>query len=103
VLYSPPDGYLDLVWQHEISGAVAIWTMEGTTMKGGRDVLWVSSWKIRAVGDLTHDSALDFVVQRETTGEYRVIQYNPGVLSGASLPTTTEWYVDPNWRIVGPR
>lgn len=102
-LFSPPDGRLDLVWQHEVDGRVAIWTMEGTTMTGGRDIQWFTPWRIEAVGDLTRDGALDFVVRDRTTGELRYIRYDPRVLTGSTIHAMTPAFVDPAWRIVAPR
>jgi hypothetical protein len=102
-LFSPPDGQLDLVWQHDTDARVAIWTMQGMVMTGGRDVQWFPPWRIEGIGDLTGDNELDFIVRDPLTGELRLIRYNPRVLTGSTIHAITPPLVPPSWRIVAPR
>jgi len=102
--FSPRDGRLDLVWQSAGDARVAIWTMNGTTVMGGREIQWYEGWKVRAVADLTGDGDLDFVVQHDSTEELGFIRYNPLVPTGSSIHRLIPASVDDvDWRIVGPR
>ena len=61
------DGKADFVWQHQSSGWLAVWSMDGVDVLSTRflSVDWISdfNWHIRGVGDVDGDSHADIIWQ----------------------------------------
>ena len=99
------DGHPDLVWQHQASGQVSAWLMNGTTMQVGQ-LLTPSAvadlgWKIRAIADLNGDGMSDLIWQHQTQGLISTWLMN-GTTMVAGILLTPSRVADTNWQIVGP-
>jgi hypothetical protein len=100
------DGHSDLLWQHQTSGLISVWHMNGLRMVDGvvlsPDPFPDPNLKLRAVGDIDGDQWPDLVWQNQATGFLSAwlmhdLQRQDEVrLSPNSVPDT-------NWRIVGMR
>ena len=97
------DGWPDLVWQHEGDGRVAVWLMQGTTLRNGRllemPVVPDPNWRIVAIADMNGDATSDLVWQNGSTGLLATwlmngLNYVDGVLLS---PSSVD---DTNWRLV---
>jgi hypothetical protein len=97
------DAQPDIVWQHEIEGWLAVWTMNGTRRE---DVLFLdpprftdAKWRVRAVADMNGDTRPDLVLQHPEAGWVGVWNLNGRQLVDGrlfSVPAT-----DSAWQIVG--
>jgi len=100
------DGRTDLVWQHQPSGIVAAWMMNGTTLVETRSLTpndpGDANWKVRAVMDLNRDGNLDLIWQHQTDGWLNVWFMN-GTTRQENRALTPDRLADPKWKIVGPK
>jgi hypothetical protein len=94
------DGSTDLIWQHA-NGAVAVWYMNGATVRAGELITQLSDvhWRVVGAADFNGDGRIDLVWRHRTNGQVGVWLMNnrtliDGVLVNVSVP-------DPNWEIVG--
>ena len=92
-----------MYWQHQVTGAVAIWYMSGPTLTKAEALSGSVSdpqWKVRAVADLDRDGFPDLIWQHAGTGHLAVwfTAYaqvrRAHALSPGQVP-------DVNWRIAG--
>ena len=99
---SNADGHLDLLWQHEIDGRLAVWTMNGITQLTGEVLAQVSdtSWKVAGTGDLDADGHHDLVWQNIADGRVAAWLMNGTVLKEAT-PLSIPQVFDLTWRIAG--
>ena len=101
------DGHADLLWQHQTTGQISAWFMNGTVLGSG--VLMSpgqvadTNWKIRAVVDINNDRRLDLVWQNRATGLLSIWLMNGIVRIGDGLRLNPASVSDTNWQIVGPR
>ena len=94
------DGHPDLVWQHQTTGQVSVWLMNGTMMTAGFVIGQVAdlNWKIAGVGDLNHDGHPDLVWRHQTTGQVSTWLMNgTRMVSGVLL--TPGVVSDLNWKL----
>jgi hypothetical protein len=99
------DGHPDLVWQHQTSGQVSAWLMNGTQMQVGQ-LLTPSAvadlrWKIRAIADVNGDGMADLIWQHQTQGLISTWLMNRTTMVAGILLTPSQ-VADTNWQIVGP-
>lgn len=70
------DGYADLYWQHQTSGALSVWYMRENQLLGGELLSPASvpdtNWKVRSVADVDRDGQPDLVWQHAATGHVAV-------------------------------
>jgi hypothetical protein len=96
------DGTLDLVWQHDGDGSVAVWKMDGLSMTDSRStsVARVSDtdWKIVAAQDFNADGKPDLVWHHRTLG-YVALWYMDGVNVVASELFSPGRVHDTNWMV----
>jgi hypothetical protein len=98
------DGHTDLYWQHQTTGALAIWYMV-ETIRVGTDSLVPGSvpdtaWKVRAVTDLDVDGHPDLIWQHVGNGQVAVwFMTGQRVRSGELL--VPGQVSDLGWKIVG--
>ena len=63
------DGYPDLLWRHDVTGAFGVWLMQGTDLKArvmlNPTGIADTSWKIFGVGDFDGDGHPDLVWRNE--------------------------------------
>ena len=92
---------MDLLWQHQGNGQIAIWFMNGASVSGGvvfgreTDL----NWKIVATGDFNSDGMADLVWQHRTTGQMGVWFMNGAAPKSTTLFTPFQ-VTDTNWKIV---
>jgi phospholipase D-like protein/VCBS repeat protein len=96
------DGWLDLIWQHETNGSVAVWLMTGTQLRDGRlttpGVVSDTNWRIVGAGDVNGDGHADLVWQHQTNGLISAWLMNgtvclDGVLLSPGQVTDTNWKI----------
>ena len=98
------DGYDDLYWQHQATGALAIWLMRDAMVLSGDSMSPASvpdtNWKVRTVVDLDRDGHPDLIWQHRLTGQIAVWYMSEGTLRSGELlgPGAVP---DTNWTIVG--
>ena len=97
------DGLSDLVWQHQTTGALALWTLRGHTVTS--TALFDSAagipdttWKIGGTGDLSGDGYADLVWQR-TDGTLAVWYMRGTAQVGSALLSIAN--AGPNWKVRG--
>jgi hypothetical protein len=99
------DGSPDLLWEHQTSGGLVVWFMNGTSLVSAS---WLSpsgstdlNWKVAVVADFDADGKPDLLWQNKVTGGLIVWFMN------ASLTMTrAEWLTpsnasSPSWKVIG--
>jgi hypothetical protein len=98
------DGKPDLVWQHQTTGQIGVWYMNGTTLIQAPfftpNQVSDTSWKIVGIRDFNSDNKPDLVWQNEVNGYIGVWFMNGVTMTEAPLFTPNQ-ASDTNWRIVG--
>lgn len=98
------DSKPDLVWQHQITGQIGVWFLNGTTQSSWSyftpGAIADASWKIVAADDFNSDSKPDLVWQHQTTGQIVVWFMNGISLTGFNFFNPPQ-VPDTNWRITG--
>jgi hypothetical protein len=96
------DGKMDLVWQHDTTGQISAWFMDGINMIGSAtfpaqapDV----GWKLVGTGDFNRDGKTDLVWQHMVTGQIGVRLMN-GVNLVSDLFFSPSSVGDTAWKIV---
>lgn len=98
------DGQADLLWQHQLSGKLVVWSMNGLVRLGGAFLnpsqMTDLNWQPVAVGDFNADSKADVVWRHALSGRVAVWLMN-GLdrLTGAF--TDPSIVADSQWRIRG--
>ena len=100
------DGWVDLVWRHYRTGALATWLMSDTDVVATLPLTPASnvdvSWAIVGVADMNRDGFNDLVWQNHANGRLGVWYMN-GLSAVSTVLMTPHAVSDPNWRIVGVR
>jgi hypothetical protein len=94
------DGKVDILWQHDTTGANIVWFMNGTTFSSYQYVLNAGdvNWKIAGTGDFNGDGKVDILWRHATSGANAVWYMNGSTYSSyAYLPGEA----DLNWKVVG--
>jgi hypothetical protein len=101
------DGNADLVWQHQTSGLISAWLMNGMNMTSGvllsPGQVTDTNWKIRTVVDLNGDGRLDLIWQNQATGLLSAWLMNGLSRLGDGLRLFPAEVGDTSWQIVGPK
>ena len=96
------DGNFDLVWQHQATGAIALWRMLGTTMQSGDPFspgqVMDTNWKIVGTGDFNGDGHPDLLWHHQTQGLLALWVMN-GLNQVSATALTPDRVTDTNWRI----
>ena len=97
------DGRRDILWQHENSGLLAIWLMNGSVLLDGAMVNPSSpgdvNWRVAAVGDLDGDGGPDIVFRHRVSDDMGVWFLNGFNLREGSMLSPSR-VVDRKWRIM---
>jgi hypothetical protein len=98
------DGYADLYWQHQTSGALSVWYMRENRLLSG-DLLSPSAvpdtdWKVRSVADMDRDGHPDLIWQNVSTGLVSVWFMNGRTLRSGDVIGPGP-VADTQWTIVG--
>ena len=71
------DGKPDILWQHQTTGALSVWLMNGTSLASlatvTPGVVSDTNWKIVGIGDFNGDGKPDILWQHQTTGALSVV------------------------------
>jgi subtilisin family serine protease len=96
------DSRLDLLWQHQGDGRIAVWLMNGLTQIAGTALspaqVTDTAWKIAGTGDLDGDGASDLVWQNVADGRVSAWLMNGTTLREGALLSTPQ-VPDTQWRI----
>ena len=98
------DGHPDILWQHQTTGSLSAWLMNGTSLAAlatvTPGVVSDTNWNIAGIGDFNNDGHPDIFWQHQTTGTLSAWLMNGTSL--AALATVTPGVVsDTNWKIAG--
>ena len=100
------DGQSDPLWQHQISGLISVWHMNGLSRADGMvlspDEFPDTDLKLRAVGDVNGDHWPDLVWQNQVTGLLSA-WFMRDVQRLGEVLLSPDHVADTNWRIVGIR
>ena len=100
------DGHSDLLWQHQSSGLVSVWHMNGLSRVDGvllsPGQVADTNLKIRAVGNVDGDEWPDLVWQNQATGLLSAWLMNDSQRV-SEVPLSPDRVPDTNWRVVGIR
>ena len=98
------DGPADVVWQHEMTGQLAVWYLSGTqvvaTLPLSIDRVEDTNWKIRAVGDANGDGFADLFWQHTTQG-WLAVWFMRGAEAIATESLSPARVPDTSWRVAG--
>ena len=98
------DGHNDLYWQHQTTGALAIWYMRDTQIVSTQmmtpGAVSDTNWQIRTVFDVDRDGQPDFIWQHRVSGHIAVWYMNGAAMRSSQLLGPGQ-VADPNWTIVG--
>ena len=96
------DGTLDLFWQHDTEGWVAVWQMNQLNLVQARlttpERVADTNWKIVGSGDFNGDSKPDLFWQHRTTGVMTVWYMDGATFVGAGLLSNNS-VSDADWQI----
>jgi VCBS repeat protein len=97
------DRHLDLLWQHQTDGRLAVWLMNGITQIAATPLtpaqVLDTSWKVVGTGDLDGDGSADVVWQNYADGRVAAWLMTGTVVREASLLSIPD-VADLGWRIV---
>jgi len=92
------DSKADLVWRNTTTGDLAIWLMDGLTLKQGKVIAARKdlAWQIVGLGDVDGDGKADLVWRNTTTGDLAI-----WLMDGLTLKQGQgiAWGVDLAWQI----
>lgn len=98
---------MDLVWQHETSGDLAWWKLDGYQQVSGAGLtpgnVSETNWKIRGTTDLDGDGQTDLLWQQVASGELSTWFMNGTTLRSGELLVPLAPVTDLLWRLVGPK
>lgn len=100
------DSKPDLLWQHQITGGLVTWIMDGTTRLSAR---WLTpsastdlNWKVVGSADFNFDGHQDLIWQNAISG-----QLIAWLMNGTTLATgqylSPSGVTDPSWKVVAIR
>jgi hypothetical protein len=93
------DGQNDLLWYNVTSGAVIVWSLNGTLFTGNYYLANAvnTDWVLRAVGEFYGNNTPDIVWQHLKTGQMYLWTWQ----NGALVPNTALQQVNPVWTVMG--
>jgi hypothetical protein len=96
-------GNTDILWRNKVSGAVAVWNMDGAG--GISNIKWISqgvdtNWEIVGTGDFNNDGKTDILWRNKVSGAVAV--WNMDGAGGISNIKFVSQGVDTSWKIVAP-
>jgi hypothetical protein len=98
------DGHSDLLWQHQVTGELYAWLLQGTVTTGGANLNPRScadtNWQIRALADIDADGKVDVLWRHQATGDLYVWFLDGAVTKSASYLTPRS-FADTQWQIRG--
>ena len=99
------DGRPDLLWQHQTTGTLTSWIMNGTTMTSAGTFSTTGpsdpNWKLKATADVNEDGSPDLIWHHAVTGHVAAWICNGRTVVETRLLTPNT--VSNVWRLVGAR
>jgi probable HAF family extracellular repeat protein len=104
------DGNADQLWRQSSTGALALWTMNGSTITsssaptfGGSAVSPDASWSVAGSGDFDGDGNADLLWRQGSTGSLVLWTMNGSTItsSGSVNSAGTPVNPDPSWSVAG--
>ena len=94
------DGEEDILWRHYVSGANAVWYMDGSTILGTAYLIKITdvNWQMAGTGDFNGDGSLDILWRHAGMGANAVWYMNGSTVIGLAYLTKI---ADTKWRIGG--
>jgi hypothetical protein len=93
------DGYLDILWRNDQSGALGIWRLLALSFAGAYQLPTAGvDWQVQSVTDFTSDRQPDLLWRNRVTGEVALWRMNGVALASSTVLTTVS---DVNWQIQG--
>ena len=98
------DGQNDLLWHHQGTGELYLWTMNGTTQTEGSYLgsgrVHDTQWQVRGLADFTGDGKNDVLWQHQGTGDLYLWAMNGMAQTGGAYLSPAR-VSDTQWRVVG--
>ena len=103
------NGDADILWRQDSSGSLAIWSMNGATVKSGANLLYQgnlinpdASWSIAGVGDFSGDGNADILWRQDSTGSLAMWLMNGSTVTSSSTPMFQGQAISPDasWKVV---
>lgn len=99
------DGHPDLLWQHDTSGQVAIWHMDGVNLASATlttpSTPSPQNWKLMGAGDFNSDGYPDFLWEHPTWGNVAIWYMNDALYTGMAYTSPYSYVSDINWKAAG--
>lgn len=88
----------DILWHHQQTGALRLWSMNGTDREAAIDIAGPADvrWKVIGTGDVDGDHDSDIWWRHDATGALIVWRMN-GAVFGEALTPSPAAMPDPNW------
>jgi len=81
------DGKADIVWRDTLTGQVAVWLMDGSTVLSSGIAGGVPlEWQIAGLGDVDGDGKSDIVWRNTSTGDTAIWFMNGGTITSTAFP-----------------
>jgi len=95
------DGLPDYLWQHQVTGDLYVWFMDGTTATGGVPLSGKGgpNWKIAGTGYFNIDRKPDILWHNQSTGDMLVWFMDGVTQAGESSLSPESSVADTNWKI----
>ena len=98
------DGHPDLIWQHRVNGDIAVWFMNGLTVRSGDAIgpgrVADTNWTIVGAGDANGDGRPDLYWHHLGTGQLAIWLMDGTRLTGGEAISPSS-VADTNWRVRG--
>ena len=98
------DGHPDLIWQHRVNGDIAVWFMNGLTVRSGEALgpgrVADTNWTIVGAGDANGDDRPDLYWHHLGTGQLAIWLMDGTRLTGGESISPSS-VADTNWRVRG--
>ena len=98
------DGQNDVLWHHQGTGDLYVWTMNGATQTGGSYLSPArvpdTQWQVRGLADFSGDGKNDILWQHQGTGDLYLWTMSSTTLTGGAFLSPAR-VSDTQWRVVG--
>lgn len=97
------DGQNDLLWHHQGTGELYVWTMNGATQTGGAYLSPArvdTQWQVRGLADFSGDGRTDVLWQHQGAGDLYLWTMNGTTQTGGAYLSPAR-VSDTQWRVVG--
>jgi hypothetical protein len=96
------DSSPDLLWQHDLTGMLVVWVLDGMRLVEARvlspSTVSDTNWKVEGAADFNADGQQDLLWRNRATGEL-VVWYMNGTTLTSGAPLSPGVVADRNWEI----